>query len=47
MDSLTFGTIAFVVGMGGTLLSLVFLSLLIWLLNRLIPGSKDGEEPHD
>jgi hypothetical protein len=47
MDSLTFFTIAFIVGMGGTLLSLVFLSLLIWLVNKLFPGLEDEEAPHD
>ena len=47
MDSLTFTTIAFIVGMGGTLLSLVFLSLLIWLVNKVFPASKDEEAPHD
>ncbi len=47
MDSLTFTTVAFIVGMGGTLASLVFLSLLIWLVNRLFPEAKDKETPHD
>jgi hypothetical protein len=47
MDSLTFTAIAFIVGMGGTLLSLVFLSLLIWVVNRLFPERKDKEMPHD
>ncbi len=47
MDSLTFGTIAFIIGMGGTLLSLGFLTVLIWLVNKIFPQSKEEETPHD
>ena len=49
MDSFTFGVIAFAVGMGGTLLSLAFLSLLIWAVNKLLPfrETKDKEAARD
>ena len=43
MDSLTFGVIAFAVGMGGTLLSLAVLSLMIWALTRVFPAKEAGE----
>lgn len=40
MDNLTFGLTMIVVGMGGTLVSLWFLSLLIRALKKFFPTTK-------
>ena len=43
MEKWTFGLTMLVVGMGGTLLTLVVMSLLMGLLKRIFPV-KEGEE---
>ena len=43
MDNLTFGLTMIVVGMGGTLVSLWFLSLVILLLKRLLPSAPKAQ----
>lgn len=46
MDTLTFGITMTIVGMGGTLLSLWFLTLIINLLKRLFPH-REAEEKRE
>ncbi len=43
MDKLSFGLTMLIVGMGGTLATLTFMSLVMVLLKRLFPY-KDDEE---
>ena len=43
MDKWTFGLTMLVVGMGGTLLTLMLMSLLMGLLKKIFPV-KEGEE---
>ncbi len=43
MDRWTFGLTMLVVGMGGTLLTLVILSLIMSLLKKLFPYKKEEE----
>ena len=43
MDKWTFGMTMLIVGMGGTLLTLILLSLIMGLLKRIFP-IKEGEE---
>jgi hypothetical protein len=43
MDKWTFGMTMLIVGMGGTLLTLILLSLIMGALKRVFPV-KDGEE---
>ncbi|MEI9479764.1 MAG: OadG family protein [Deltaproteobacteria bacterium] len=42
MDNWTFGITMLVVGMGGTVLTLWILSLIMSLLKKLFPLSKEG-----
>ncbi len=44
MDKWTFGLTMLVVGMGGTLLTLIILSLIMGLLKKLFPYKKEQEE---
>lgn len=44
MDKWTFGLTMLVVGMGGTLVTLVILSLIMGLLKKLFPYKKEQEE---
>ena len=46
MDNLTFGLTMIVVGMGGTLISLWFLSLVIMGLKRFFPKAKSKTPKH-
>jgi len=43
MDNLSFGLTMVVVGMGGTLISLWFLSLVILLLKKLLPHTSKAQ----
>jgi hypothetical protein len=43
MDKWTFGMTMLIVGMGGTLLTLILLSLIMGALKRMFPV-KEGEE---
>jgi hypothetical protein len=43
MDRWTFGLTMLVVGMGGTLLSLVILSLIMGLIKKVFPYKKEEE----
>ncbi len=43
MDNLHFGLTMIVVGMGGTLVSLWFLSLVILLLKKLLPHAPKAQ----
>ena len=43
MDRWTFGLTMLVVGMGGTLLSLVILSLIMSLMKKVFPYKKEEE----
>lgn len=43
MDRWTFGLTMLVVGMGGTLLTLVILSLIMGLLKKVFPYKKEEE----
>lgn len=43
MDTWTFGMTMLIVGMGGTLLTLILLSLIMGALKRIFP-IKEGEE---
>jgi Na+-transporting methylmalonyl-CoA/oxaloacetate decarboxylase gamma subunit len=44
MDTFTFGITMTIVGMGGTMLSLWFLTLIINLLKRLFPYRESEEK---
>jgi Na+-transporting methylmalonyl-CoA/oxaloacetate decarboxylase gamma subunit len=44
MDNWTFGITMIVVGMGGTILTLWILSLIMSLLKKLLPYSKEEEK---
>jgi len=44
MDNWTFGITMIVLGMGGTLLSLVVLSLVMGILKKIFPYRKEEEE---
>jgi Na+-transporting methylmalonyl-CoA/oxaloacetate decarboxylase gamma subunit len=44
MDNWTFGITMIIVGMGGTLLTLWILSLIMSLLKKLLPYSKEEEK---
>ncbi|MBN1412048.1 MAG: hypothetical protein JW969_14485 [Spirochaetales bacterium] len=44
MDSFTFGVTMFIVGMGGTLLSLFFLSLIMGLIKIIFPYRESKEK---
>jgi len=44
MDNTTFGVTMLVVGMGGTILTLWILSLIMDLLKKIFPYSKEQEE---
>jgi hypothetical protein len=43
LDNWTFGITMLVVGMGGTILTLWILSLIMSLLKKLFPLSKEGK----
>jgi Na+-transporting methylmalonyl-CoA/oxaloacetate decarboxylase gamma subunit len=43
MDKWTFGLTMLIVGMGGTLLSLVILSLIMSLMKKVFPYKKEEE----
>ena len=45
MDKLSFGMTMLIVGMGGTLATLTFMSLVMVLLKRLVPykGEEEGK----
>lgn len=45
MNDLAFGLTLLVVGMGGTLLTLWFLTVLLHLLTRLLPPPRPTAEP--
>lgn len=44
MDNWTFGITMIVVGMGGTLLSLLILSLVMSVIKKLFPYKKEEED---
>jgi Na+-transporting methylmalonyl-CoA/oxaloacetate decarboxylase gamma subunit len=44
MDNWTFGITMIIVGMGGTMLTLWILSLIMSLLKKLLPYSKEEEK---
>jgi Na+-transporting methylmalonyl-CoA/oxaloacetate decarboxylase gamma subunit len=44
MDNTTFGVTMLIVGMGGTILALWILSLIMDLLKKVFPYSKEQEE---
>lgn len=44
MDSFTFGVTMTVVGMGGTMLSLWFLTLIVDLMKRFFPAGESKEK---
>ena len=44
MDNWTFGITMLVVGMGGTILTLWILSLIMSLMKKLLPYSKEEEK---
>jgi len=44
MDNWTFGITMIVVGMGGTILTLWILSLIMSLMKKLLPYSKEEEK---
>ena len=44
MDNTTFGVTMLIVGMGGTILALWILSLIMDLLKKVFPCSKEQEE---
>lgn len=44
MDNWTFGITMLIVGMGGTLLTLLILSLLMSVLKKAFPHKKEEEE---
>ena len=44
MDNFTFGVTMAVVGMGGTMLSLWFLTLIVNLMKRFLPAGESNEK---
>ena len=44
MDNWTFGVTMVIVGMGGTILTLWILSLIMSLMKKLLPFSKEQEK---
>ncbi len=44
MDNWTFGITMIIVGMGGTILTLWILSLIMSLMKKLLPYSKEQEK---
>lgn len=44
MDNFTFGVTMTIVGMGGTMLSLWFLTLIVNLMKRILPADESNEK---